>query len=105
MPSKVDLASAANRAGAASRVPGAPRLTADASVEQLVRWFAWNDPNGAWTPCSHDDDEGDDCRQWRGSVECQCPARCDECIACRPITVEEAWEVLAEMVADDIEEG
>lgn len=29
---------------------------------------------------------------------------CEECVACRPLTLDDAWEVLGEMLRDDYRE-
>jgi hypothetical protein len=87
------LALLANRAGQASRVTGAPILSAASSVDEMVAWFAWNDPNGLWFDC------GADAYREEEAVE-----RCEECVACRPLTVDDAWEVLGEMLRDEYRE-
>jgi len=70
----IDLA---NRAGRASRLSGAPSLTAESPLSTLLQWLAWNDPNGVWRECES--------------------GECDECPRCRPLTVDDAWAALAEM--------
>jgi len=76
---RMDLVGLANLAGRQSRIPGAPRLTSDASLSTLLQWLAWCDPNGVWRECV--------------------TGACDECPRCRPLTVDDAWAALAEMMA------
>ena len=71
----------ANQAGRESRRPGAPILTEASTLDQLVMWLEWNDPNGQYT-----EDFGysnNETGEWVSAVKV--PA----------LTLEEAWAAIA----------
>jgi hypothetical protein len=71
-----EIAVAANLAGEGSRRGGAPRLTAASSRGTLLLWLQWNDPNGVY------DDEAAEAEGFD------------------PLTVDDAWDLIAEQVSD-----
>jgi hypothetical protein len=72
-PSREDLARLANEASRASRRGGAPNLSAESSRSVLIDWLVWNDPNGTYR----------DADMRREGYE--------------PMSLEDAWQILAEM--------
>lgn len=70
------LIDAANRAGRASRIEGAPVLSVESSLETLCLWLQWCDPNG-----------------------CHSLEAC-EAEDTHPHTIESAWDALAEMLEE-----
>jgi hypothetical protein len=83
------IADAANRAGRASRISGAPVLSADSDLATVLAWAAWCDGNSVWAfpSCDGDTEES---------------SACGECQVCQPITLGAAWAVVATMVRDDL---
>jgi hypothetical protein len=77
---RLELVTLANRAGRESRIPGAPRLTIDSPLSTVLQWLAWCDPNGSWRECRY--------------------GECDECPRCLPLTLDDAWAALTEMMGD-----
>lgn len=76
---RATIARVANIGGSLSRRAGAPHLTATSRRDTLIRWLSWNDPNGFYT-----DEEA-----VLEDVD--------------PLTLDTAWELVAEQVADDLE--
>jgi hypothetical protein len=70
------IAHYANRIGLESRSRGAPILRANSSVDQLIAWLKWNDPNGDYDGTS-------------GEFE--------------PLTLDEAWDLVADAVKEEAE--
>lgn len=76
---RAEIARRANAGGMLSSNRGAPFVTVDSTRETLIAWLGWNDRNGTYSD--------DDCRR-EGMT---------------PLTLTEAWALLAEMTAEETE--
>lgn len=77
MASRGEIAAAASEASRASRRRGGPVLTEGSSREALLRWLAWNDPNGTY-------------------ADADCAAEDLD-----PLTLEEAWDAVRDQAVED----
>jgi hypothetical protein len=73
---RTDLVDQANEVGRVSRRAGAPPLDANSSRQTLLAWLQWCDANGCWL---------DELSTLEGF---------------EPLSAEEAWEEIAEMLRD-----